>query len=144
MYDIYVSHMLNGLFTVTNDWLPVIWVNRDVCHMWGRQCSLFPEHLISLPLGSSWFTHSIYIPYILLNLSVLGLCLRINRSGLFAWISRTAFLSRMYFIMYTIYIVPPPIPPLLLSHLDTRETANNKLVLSSTGNCRKTAKYMQL
>ena len=42
-------------------------VNRDGCHMWGRKCSLFPEHLISLPLGvhdftpfgSSWF-HSLW------------------------------------------------------------------------------------
>ena len=57
--------------------------------MWGRKCSLLPEHLIfSLPL---------------LNLSVLGLCLRINDSGLFAWISLTA-LSRTYFIVYIIFI----------------------------------------
>ena len=40
----------------------------------------------------------IYRHYILLNLSVLGLCLRINDSGLFAWISLTA-LSRTYFII---------------------------------------------
>ena len=40
--------------TVTYDWLPVIWgLNRDWYHMWGRKCSLFPEHLISLPLTSS-------------------------------------------------------------------------------------------
>ena len=24
-----------------------------MCHVWGRKCSLFPEHLISLPFGSS-------------------------------------------------------------------------------------------
>ena len=30
-------------------------VNRDGCHMCGRKCSLFPEHMISLPLGSSCF-----------------------------------------------------------------------------------------
>ena len=61
-------------------------INRDGCHMWGKKCSLVPEHLISL-----------YIHYILLNLSVLGLCSRINDSGLFAWISLMA-LSRTYFI----------------------------------------------
>ena len=44
------------------------------------------------------FTHSLYVHYILLNLSVLGLCLRINDSGLFAWISQTA-LSPTYFIL---------------------------------------------
>ena len=44
------------------------------------------------------FTHSlyIYIHYILLNLSGLGLCLQINDSGLFAWINLAA-LSRTYF-----------------------------------------------
>ena len=36
--------------------------------------------------------------YTLQNLSVLGLCLRIHDSGLFAWISQTAF-SRTYFII---------------------------------------------
>ena len=41
------------------------------------------------------FTHSLYIHYILLNLSDLGICLRIN--DLFAWINLTA-LSRTYFI----------------------------------------------
>ena len=47
--------------TVTYNWFPV-YVNRDGCHMWGRKCSLFPEHLISLPLGSSWF-HPFVIIY---------------------------------------------------------------------------------
>ena len=28
---------------------PVIFHAGDGCHMWGRKCSLFPEHLISLP-----------------------------------------------------------------------------------------------
>ena len=37
------------------------------------------------------------IHYIILNLSALGLCLRINNSGLFAWISPTA-LSRTFSI----------------------------------------------
>ena len=27
----------------------------DGCHMWGRKCSLFPEHMIPLLLGSSCF-----------------------------------------------------------------------------------------
>ena len=49
----------------------LICVNRDGCHMWGRKCSLFPEHLISLPLGYGY-----------------GLM-----TGLFAWISLAA-LSR--------------------------------------------------
>ena len=42
---------------------------------------------------------SLYIDLhcVLLNLSALGLCLRINDSGLFAWISLAA-LSRTYFI----------------------------------------------
>ena len=53
-------------------------VNPDGCHVWGRKFSLFPEHLISLPLGSSWF-HP-FIIYTLHNLSVYGLCLRINDS----------------------------------------------------------------
>ena len=44
-----------------------------------------------------------FIYYILLNLSVLGLCLRINDSGLFAWISLTA-LSRTYFSIIVIHI----------------------------------------
>ena len=29
------------------------WVNSDKCHMWGRKCSCFLKHPISLPLGSS-------------------------------------------------------------------------------------------
>ena len=45
------------------------------------------------------FTHSLYIHYVWLNLSVLWLCLRINDSDLFAWISLTD-LSRTYFIIY--------------------------------------------
>ena len=52
------SHiMLNGLFTNCDIGLvsSYLGVNRDGYHMWGRTCSLFPEHMISLPLGSSWF-----------------------------------------------------------------------------------------
>ena len=33
--------MLNGVvcsLTVAYDWFPVIGVNRDGCHMWGRKC----------------------------------------------------------------------------------------------------------
>ena len=44
-----------------------------------------------------YFTQLLYIHYILLKLSVLGLCLRINYSGLFAGISLTV-LSRTYLI----------------------------------------------
>ena len=68
-------------------------INRDVCHMWVRKFALFPEHLISLPLGRSRGYPFIIKLYTLQNWSVLGLCLRINESGLFAWISLTA-LSR--------------------------------------------------
>ena len=39
------------------------------------------------PFGELMISPIHYIHYILLNLSVLGLCLRINGSGLFAWIS---------------------------------------------------------
>ena len=44
-------HMLNGLFTNCDIWLVSSYfgVNRDGCHMWVRKCSLFLEHLISLP-----------------------------------------------------------------------------------------------
>ena len=38
----------------------------------------------------------LFIVYTLPNLSVVGLCLRINDSGLFAWISA---LSRTYFMV---------------------------------------------
>ena len=40
----------------------------------------------------------IYYIYILLNLSVLGLCLWIN--GLFAWISLTAFICLGFTLLY--------------------------------------------
>ena len=74
-------------------------VNRDGYRMWGRKRSLFPEHLISLPLGCSWF-HP-FIIYTSHNLSVLRLRVRINDSSLFAWISlwiSLTALSRTYFI----------------------------------------------
>ena len=59
-------------------------VNCDGCHMWDRKCSLFPEHLISHPLGSSWYRQSWDNVYGLMP-------------GLFAWVNLTA-LSRTYFI----------------------------------------------
>ena len=45
--DTSVTHMLMSLFRVY----------REGCRMWGRKCSLFPEHLISLPWGVDDFTH---------------------------------------------------------------------------------------
>ena len=64
--------------TVTYDWFPVICVNRDGCHMWGRKCSLFPEHLISLRLGRSWFHPFIIYTLYITEFVSLRLCLRIN------------------------------------------------------------------
>ena len=41
-------------------------LNRDWYHMWGRRkCSLFKEHLISLSVGVHYFTHALYIHYIM-------------------------------------------------------------------------------
>ena len=90
------SLVLKGLFTNYVTWLVSSLVNRDGCHMCGMKLSLFPEHMISLPLESSWIQS--FIIYTLLNLSVLGL--RINDSGLIAWISLTA-LSRDLFYCNT-------------------------------------------
>ena len=60
-FDTSVSHTLNGLFTNCDTWLVSnCFGNRDGSNMWGRKCSLFPECLISLRLGSSWF-HSFII-----------------------------------------------------------------------------------
>ena len=78
-------------------------VNHDRCHMWGRKCSLFPVHLISLPLGSSWF-HP-FIIYRLQNLSVFGLCLRINDSGLM-----TLLCPGTYFIQKHTKVTASPPP----------------------------------
>ena len=47
--DTSVSHMLNGWYTSCDIWLVSSYL------VWGRKCLLFPEHLISLPFGSSWF-----------------------------------------------------------------------------------------
>ena len=79
--------------TVTYDWFPVNLVNRDGCHMWSRKCSLFPEHLISLPLGSSWFHPFInYIHYRICRSNYFyGLM-----TGLFAWISLDCFVVDLF------------------------------------------------
>ena len=62
-----VSHMLKDLFTSCDIWLVpsyMFCIYRDGCHMCGSKCSFFPEHLISLPLGSSRFhPFMIYIYY---------------------------------------------------------------------------------
>ena len=34
---------------VAYDWFPICYVNPDGCHMWDRQCSLFPKYMSSLP-----------------------------------------------------------------------------------------------
>ena len=73
----------------------LFWVNCDWYHIWGNA---LPEHLIHdfTHVLSIYIYIYIYIHYILLNLSVLGLCLRINDSDLFAWISLAA-MYRTYF-----------------------------------------------
>ena len=91
----YVEWFVHQLWHMTG--FQLFLVNRDGCHMWGRKCSLFPEHLVSLPLGRSW-SHP-FITYTLHNLSVYRQCLGINDYGLFAWISLTA-LSWTYFIIH--------------------------------------------
>ena len=48
-------------------------LNRDGFRTWGRTCSLFSEHLISLPLGSSRFHSYIIYTCTLHNVSVSGL-----------------------------------------------------------------------
>ena len=59
-YVWYVELFVNRIWHMTGCQL---FVNHDGCHMWGRKCSLFPEHLISLHLGSSWFhPFRVYIP----------------------------------------------------------------------------------
>ena len=52
-------------FCVTYVEFPVIFSNRDGCHMCGRKCSVFLEHLISLPFGEFMISpiHHIYIIY---------------------------------------------------------------------------------
>ena len=87
---------VEGFFTNCDTGFQLFGVNREGCHMWGRKFSLFPEHLISLPLGSSWFYP--FIIYTLHNKSVQGLM-----TGLFAWISLTA-LSIFLFSILPYYI----------------------------------------
>ena len=53
-FDKCYSHNVKGF--VYRIWHVTGLPNRDVCHMWCRKlCSLFPEHLISLPLWSFFF-----------------------------------------------------------------------------------------
>ena len=63
----YVEGFVHQLWHMTG--FQLFLVNRDGCHMWGRKCSLFPEHLISLPLGRFMISPNHYI-YTLHNLSV--------------------------------------------------------------------------
>ena len=55
--------------------------------------SLFPEHLITLPLGVHEFTHSLYT---LQNLSVWDYVCRL-RTGLFAWIRLDCMVMDLFF-----------------------------------------------
>ena len=90
------------------------WV-RDILHrnfkllfgilmMMGATCGTgnthFPEHLISLLLGSSWF-HILKI-YTLPNMSVLGQCLRIND-----WLACLDLISDLFYctVMGVVYLV---------------------------------------
>ena len=57
----YVAEFVHQLWHTTG--FQLFCVNSDGCHMWDKKCSLFPGHLISLPLQ---------------KLSVLGLYLWIN------------------------------------------------------------------
>ena len=59
----------------------------------GPELSTLSEYLIALLLGSS------FIIYTLHNVSVLGPCIHINDSGLFAWISMTVFVSKLFYYM---------------------------------------------
>ena len=72
----------------------LFWIHRDGCHMWGRKCSLFPEHLVALPLGSSWFhTFIIYTLQICQSKDyVYGLM-----TGLYAWISLDGFVVDLFY-----------------------------------------------
>ena len=96
-----LCHMCWRVCSTTVTWL-VLGMDRDGYRMWGRKCSLFPEHMISLPLGSSYF-HPFTI-YAMQKCSVYGLCLQINDSSLFVWISLIV-LSRTYFITRWIQII---------------------------------------
>ena len=65
LYITYAEWFVHQLWHMTGFRLLL---NCDWYHMWGRKCSLFKEHLISLSVGGSWF-HPITI-YTLHNLSV--------------------------------------------------------------------------
>ena len=95
--------------TVTYDWFPISWMNRDGCHMWGRECTLFKDHMISLPL-EVWFFHS-FIRYTLHNMLVLWLCLRINGlvwllSYYFITCSNVCFVGNQMATLYSIHSQP--------------------------------------
>ena len=106
-FDTSVSHMLKGLFTNCDTWLvSLCCVHRDGCHMWGRRCSLFHQHMIPPIWGVHDVTHSLYIIIILLNLSVLGLCLLLNDSGLFAWIRLLCFGLILHYTVIPLFTKP--------------------------------------
>ena len=86
--------------TVTYDWFPVLWITSwPVPHV-GQEMHTPSGTPDFIPFGEFTISpiHYIYIIYLIVNLSALGLCLQVNNSGLFAWISLTA-LSRTYFII---------------------------------------------
>ena len=92
------SHMFNGLFTnydisLVSSYLGLI-VTCAACG--AGNAHSFRNTWFHSFWGVHDFTHSLYIHYIWLNLSVLGLCLRIWLS---AWIGLAA-LSRTYFILW--------------------------------------------
>ena len=60
-------------------------VNCDGCHMWGRKCSLFPEH--SFTVFGEFMISSFHYVYGLMT-------------GLFAWISRDCFVSDLFYQDY--------------------------------------------
>ena len=74
--------------------------NRDGCHMWGRKCSLFPEHLISAPFGEFMILPFHYnIHYIIYQSSdyVYGLMTLVCLPGLVLTVlSWTCFIEYIY------------------------------------------------
>ena len=86
---IYVEWSVQWLWHMTG--FQLFWINRDGCHMWGRKCSLFPEHLILLIR----YTYTLCITEFVSLRTMFTLGLLINDSSLFAWISMSA-LPRTY------------------------------------------------
>ena len=106
-FDTYVSHSWSVCSpTVTYNWFPVIlcksWRVPHVCG--AGNAHSFRNTWFHYFWGVHDFTNSYIHLYVLLNLSVLGLCLRIDDSGLFAWISLTA-LSRTYLFHLAKWVV---------------------------------------